>query len=271
MGWILQKEDTNLPSWLKDNLSSKCDCGAEVENFYNDAGRITKSRCSDPCCKYMVAQRVVGMCKLLNVKGIGPETALSIVNSHSIRNHYLALPYIFTKGKPEVDLYTFLRMSFTPGMDESWASVSGKYTNLDELYSKYNGKYKDVLLENEQKLREGVKYVQLKEPIKMKYEPLIRGTVMISGTLKNFPDNRNKFIAALNYASQGLIELGVSEHKKKNGIMALIQEADTPRRGKAECAIDAGIPIMTPDEFQAMIMQRLSVLSKERGLTLRKD
>ena len=45
--------------------------------------------------------------------------------------------------------------------------------------------------------------------------------------------------------------------KRKTNIMCLIQEKDEPNRGKAECALEYGIPIMTPEEFKNYIIKEL--------------
>ena len=82
MSWVLQTEDRNLPEWLTSNLTHKCECGGEMENYYNEAGKITSRRCNNPSCFLRMAQKVVGICELLGVKGIGPEKSLSIIKSY---------------------------------------------------------------------------------------------------------------------------------------------------------------------------------------------
>ena len=249
--WIKQSEDKYLPAWLKDNLKEVCDCGCEMENYYNPEGRITKRRCSSPVCQFKVALKIVGMCNILQLKGIGEATARKIVANNHITNHYVALKYI-SQEKPSVNLYTFLRMAFIEGIDTSWSEVTSKYDNLDDVFANYNGQYRKVLEENKDMLYEGLQYVDLIQSWKPKFDAVLEGTVMISGNLHGW-NNRNDFIAALNYASEGLVRIGVSEGKRKTGVLALIQEADTPNRGKAECALANGIPIMTPDAFNTWV------------------
>ena len=249
--WVIQREDTQLPDWLKANLRETCKCGGLMENYYNDRGDITSRRCSNTKCPYRLAQKIVGVCDILEVKGIGPERALSLVQNYNLSTQYQAISHIL-KDKPTVSLYNFLRMSFIKGVDTGWSEVANKCTSLDECYTKYVGNLSRVLVQNRELLYDGLQYVNILQRKKQKFKPILTGTVMISGTLRGY-ENRNQYIAILNYASQGLINLSISESKRKTGILALIQEKDAPMRGKAECALQNGIPIMDPEQFSTFI------------------
>lgn len=251
--WITQKDDELLPVWLTENLISICSCGGYMENFYNDDQKITFRRCSNPECPFRLAQKIVSMCDLLGIKGVGPKSALNIVKSKSITNQYQAIPYIVST-KPTVSLYTFLRMSFTRGVDTGWGDVANKYSTLDECLAGYNGMLRTTLDKIKPILLDGQKYVNFVQVEKDEFKTLVTGTVMLSGTIKGFQE-RNDFIAGINKVSKGLVKLSISEHKRKTGIMALIQESDSPNRGKAECALENNIPIMTPEQFQSYIIE----------------
>lgn len=266
VGWILQSEDTNLPDWLKSNLRSMCDCGSAMENYYNDVGSITSRRCSNTNCPYRLAQKIVSMCDVLKVKGIGPERAYALVRDFKIKSQYEAIPHILTE-KPTVTLFEFLRMSFIKGVDKGWAEVTEKCVTLDDCFVKYQGKLSYLLNANKELLEGGLQYVNLSIPKRAKYKPILSGVVMLSGTLRGYAE-RNDFIASLNQTGQGLLDIRVSEGKRKTGVMALIQEKDSPRRGKAECAAQNGIPIYSPDEFRAHIMSRLSELLRSKKVEL---
>ncbi len=253
--WVLQSRDKTLPNWLTDNLRSKCMCGAEMENFYNPANEITARRCSDVNCPYRMAQKIVGMCEILGIKGIGEKTAYKMIKERGLKSHLEALPFI-SREKLKVDLYTYLRLLFVKGVSTGWGPIANRHKTLDDLMVNYNGKFSTELQERREEIMNGARLVDIKTEEPQKFEPLITGTVMISGNIKGL-NNRNSFISAMNKYSNGLIHLSVAESKRKTGIMALIQEADTPNRGKAECAIENGIPIMTPDEFKAVVFSRL--------------
>lgn len=255
MGWIKHSEDTNMPKWLKDNLPAKCKCGTEKENFYNVDGKCTARRCPNKECPWTLAQRIAAMCDILNVQGIGDGKGLQLVQDYKLKSHFEAIPYIF-KEKPTIQLYQLLRISFIEGVDTRWEQACSKFSSVDEFYTNYRGPLKDILHDNLELVKYGETFFNIQKYEAQQFKALIRGTVMLSGHFRGFQD-RDNFIRGINYASQGLIELGISQNKRKTGIMCLIQEKDEPMRGKAECALEAGIPIMSPDEFKAYIMDLL--------------
>ncbi|MBQ2885866.1 MAG: hypothetical protein IJE43_19245 [Alphaproteobacteria bacterium] len=256
VGWVKQTEDNNLPKWLTDNIKSHCECGYEMENLYNKQERLSKRRCSNPKCPFKVALKIVGLCDILQIEGIGEANALKLVKNHNLNHQYEALPHLMNE-KVRVNLYTFLRLAFIEGIDTSWGEVTKLYDNLDDVFEKYNGKYKDVLYANKELLYDGLKYVDLQQAWKPKYEPVLTGTVMISGSLRGW-DNRNDFITGINYVMDGLVSLNVAESARKTNVLALIQEADQPNRTKAAVAKANGIPIKTPKEFQEYIMAEVA-------------
>jgi len=253
--WVLQSEDGYLPDWLTDNLRAQCDCGGQMENFYSNAGRITARRCNNKKCPHMMAEKVVGMCEILKIKGIGSKGAYNLIKSNNLQSHFEAIPFI-VKDKPKVLLFDFLRMCFIKGVDKGWDKVANGFTNIQEVYESYKGDLREVLEENKEDILHGAKYIEFIEPWKPKHDALITGTVMISGNIKGF-NERNNFIAAINTVSEGRVRLSIAEQPRKTGVMALIQEKDTPNRKKAECALENGIPIKTPHEFQVMIADLL--------------
>lgn len=254
-GWVLQSQDQQLPTWLTDNLPGVCECGYEFENYYNDKGAITKRRCSNPTCFHKLALKIVGMCDILQVKGVGEATAEKIVINNGLTYHLEALPHVI-REKLNVSLYTYLRIQFIEGVDTSWSEVTDSYETLDDIFEKYQGRYRAQLDANKDTLYRGLEYIDVRVPEKQQFKTLMTGTVMLSGNIRGFT-NRNDFIAAINYKLGGLVDLRISEHKRKTGIMALIQEKDTPNRGKAECALENHIPIMTPTEFQRWLGEKL--------------
>ena len=267
MGWIKQSIDGNLPKWLTDNLPNKCQCGGDMLNFYNDAGAITSRRCGNSVCPYHMSQKIVSMCEILGVKGIGPATALNMVQSHGLQNQYQAIPYILAE-KPVVPLLDFLRMAFVKGIDKGWSEVTATCSTLEDCFTKYTGNLRQTLLDNEQLLRDGAKYIGIRVPEAKQFKPLIVGTVMCSGTFRDY-DKRNQLIGTLNHYSHGLLELSVSESVRKYGIMALIEEEDNKPGRKHATAKEYGIPIYTPKEFTEYIMQRLKEEIERQGLQAR--
>lgn len=264
--WILQEDDKSLPEWLTNNLRSVCECGSQMENFYNKKGEITARRCSNTKCPYMMAEKVVMMCDILKVKGIGSSTALKIIRGNHLSSHFGEIPYILEE-KPSVSLYDFMRMTFIRGIDTGWSAIAREYENLDDLLKMYNGKFAPELKACEDEIRNGASFFKIKGKVKTELAPIVTGTVMISGNIKGY-SSRNDFIYTMNSISRGAIRIAVSESKRKTGVMALIQESDTPNRGKAECALSNGIPIMTPEQFTNHVQELVMKELKRRGVNI---
>lgn len=254
-GWILQEKDLELPAWVKDELPSTCSCGAPMANFYNAAGKVTARKCTNESCPKTIGRKIEAMCDILKMNGIGYETGLRYATQHKMKSHFEAVPLIWSVT-PTVTLYQYLRCCFIPGVDTRWAEVAEKCDNIDDVFSKYKGQYAQLLKENEQLIREGAEYFEISESWKPAFEPLIRGTVMMSSEVKGFA-NRENFIAGINQASEGLISLNVINHKRQSGVLALIQEADSPRHSKYMFATENGIPVMTPADFQNKMLKQL--------------
>lgn len=254
--WIRQDEDFNMTDWMKEAFKPNCLCGKPMLNWYNSANQCTNRKCSDPECRYTAAAKVAAMCDILEIKGIKEAKALSILGN---RKYYQVLDLI-TNEKPKVSLGTFMRLQFINGVDNRWFNECNDYLTLDDFITNYRGQYSYLITpELVEQMRDMQNYVTVIEKKKQKYATAISGTVMITGNLRGFKD-RNQFIAGLNAVFQGAVALGVAESKRKTGIMALIKEEDAPFRGKAQCAKENGIPIMTPTEFTEYIIKKLSTV-----------
>lgn len=260
MVWIRQSEDNKIPAWLKENLKLYCECGTEKENYYNERGECTGRRCPNKQCPYTLAQKIADMCNILKVNGIKEGRGMQMINDYKLKSHFEAIPIIF-KERPTISLYQLLRISFIRGVDTQWDNICDCSSSIDELLKSYNGKYKYLLTENYDELKYGETFFHILKPERKTCNTLIRGNVMISGNIRGF-ENRDDFIDAINYVSKGLVDIRV-KGKRKTEVMCLIQEKDEPNRGKAQCALENGIPIMTPDEFKDYITCMLKQKLKE--------
>jgi hypothetical protein len=229
-------------------------------NFYNPRGSATGRKCSNPKCPYMMAEKVVSMCDILSIKGIGAKSAFKIIKSHECKTHFETLPYI-VNTKPSVTLYTFMRLCLIEGVDTSWENVVAGYDKVEDFLNNYKGDYRNIVDANIDTILSGTRFVDIVNGWRPEFKPKLTGTVMISGNIRGF-NNRNDFIYGINTVTKGIVRLSVAESKRKTGILALIQESDTPNRGKAECALENNIPIMTPDEFQKYIGD---IIQRESG------
>lgn len=259
--WVKQTQDAGMPVWLKKSLNPMCGCGTEKENYYNDNGECTNRRCPNPKCKYTLAQRIADMCTILEIPGVKEGRGLQLVEEYRLENHYQALQYILG-SKPKITLACFMRISFIPSVDKTWNSLCEGASSLDELLERLPYKYKELVEPCKDLLYEGIRYVDLYIPEVSNVKVLVRENVMISGNIKGHAVREN-FIAAINSECGGLVDIRVVG-KRKTDVFCLIQEADEPRRQKAECALSAGIPIYTPTEFVTVLAEKLkNAISRE--------
>lgn len=247
-GWVKQKNDDCMPAWLKEALPEECDCGGDMENFYNPNGSMTARRCSNVKCPHLLAKRVVGLCKTLDIKGVGEATALKTIRDYGCASHFEAFTKLFPNTKIKMRLPEYLKVCFIKGVSTMWEGEAEGYEDLNEFLVGYDGKFRKYLDDGMEDIKAGARYVEFIKTWKPEFDAVVTGTVMISGVIRGF-ENRNDFIKALNNAMHGFVRIGVAPRVRKTGIMALIQEADTPNRGKAKCALENDIPIMTPYEF----------------------
>lgn len=263
MGWIRQSDDSRMPDWLKNSLEAKCTyCGSEKENFYNDRGECTNRRCPNPECPGTIAQRIADMCEFLGVKGIKEGRGLQMVRDYDLKNHYQALPRIVTE-KPKMYLSGFMRISFIRGIDTAWDGLCGTSNTLDELYANVNSEVQSVLDRYMDVLREGIQYVEILPREVYEFKPVISGNVMITGAIPGFT-NRDNYVYAFNRIGRGLVNFRVVG-KRKTDVLCLIKQADAPNTGKTECALENGIPIMTPEEFKEWVERKLTEWFESRN------
>lgn len=267
--YILQSKDDMMPDWLKENLHAKCKyCGSEMENFYNDEnGRCTGRRCSNHLCYGMQAAKANFISELTKVKGVGFATFLDVAIANNTKHH---IP-LFNKvcGKVKMNLSTFLRSMCFPGVDGEWSKICASLDlqTIDELYEKYDGQLKDILLSNKELIEEMSEYVELEVPISnsKKNDCIATITVMITGNVDEFP-SKEHFIAAVNAAANGYIRVVHQETKRQTGVDFLIKEEHTKTKGKVEAAIKGGIPIVTSAQFvnilNGMIIKHKTAMEK---------
>lgn len=261
--WIKQNEDEKLPDWLKTHISPTCKyCGSDMMNYYNPDGRVTNRRCSNSVCPAMIAARADFMRNLLGIKNIGFATCLSQIRQYKITNPVELLGV--WNYKPTVSLGTFLRIHCFEGVDTELENiaVSLNIFTLDELYEKYDGKWKALLEDKKNLLYEDLKYVELEQPknnYKGKSEVL---TIMITGTPNGFP-SKEVFIETCNAACAGRIIVIHQKTKRQSGVDFLIREQGSTTRGKVEAALKGGIPIVTSEEFLHILLEKIKLIQQQ--------
>lgn len=257
---MLIKDAALIPDWLKAELEEDCPfCGAKYEIGYSPNGqRVTSHYCPNRECPATVATKMALMWDILGVDGIKYGKSMALVKSKGIKKHLDAIPYVI-KEKPEIPVSTFMRINFIEGIDEAWNSICNDKTSLGEILSTREAR-KFIKHQELEDLKEGVKYFNLVFPAKMKYDPILSISVMMTGDIMGLP-NREYLIHALNQKYKGLLRLGYSKSTRRTGMFALVKEEESAVTGKVRTAKECGIPIMTPNEFiikiDEMIRERL--------------
>lgn len=259
--WVLSKEDTRMPSWLSNIIGHNCEyCGSDMENYYNTDFRCTNRRCTDSNCIGFQTYRADYALKLLEVKGVGPSWCQLELSKTPGKSHLRVL-----KGLdiPPIPLGLYLKMCCIPGVDNQWITLceTNNYYSVDDLYTKYDGELKPILLEYEDLIRDGLNYVKLQQPKPGYYNkpPKESYTIMITGTPLEFA-SKDDFINRLNTALNGVIKIIHQKTPKQSGVDFLIREPGSTTRGKVSVATKAGIPIVTSKEFLAFLQTRVDAI-----------
>lgn len=264
MRWVEQNQDELFPDWLAASLSGTCpECNAPILNGYNDRDECTRRRCSNPRCVGNISAKIAKMCDTLGVAGIKEGKAKRMVIECGLKSHWEAIPVIYD-NKPELTLLMFLKCCFIYGIDSELSSIAADFKSVDDMMKGYNGKYYQLLHEYDDTICEGLKYVDIKAvETGFIYNPVIIGEVNITGIVPGYKD-REDFINNLNYIFRGLVRLKYTNSKRKTGLLACISHDTHASSGKISSAIEGGLSIMTPDEFRAYIMQRVSTTDDGR-------
>lgn len=248
--WILHKNDTNIPLWLKSKLNEVClYCGSDMENYYNELDkRCTDRRCSSPVCPAMIASRADFIREILCVKGLGFAKLYDIVRQNNITDPVDIIPYL---GQFTIPLYTYLRLHCFVGIDSEWETICKKADvwTLDDLYARYYGDRRSILDDNRERLYAHESYVKFYIP-----ETEYAGekhiiTLMITGTPYGF-ESKEHFINCLNqtFGKFGAVFIH-QKTKRQSGVNFLIRDNLQVTTGKVETALKAGIPICTSEDF----------------------
>lgn len=274
IGWVLQQEDNELPTWLTSELPNVCKyCGSPMENYYNNYGRCTNRRCSNEHCYGFTASKADFVRKMLGIAGVGFEGCLKDAIDFKVKTPFELLH--LWGYRPNVSLGTFLRMHCFPDIDNEWINICQElncYT-LDELYERYNEQYlnykrkwRDLLDLHKEEIYENSKYVDLAErPEDMvKKEANIVLNVMVTGTPIGFA-SKDDFFTQLNAICRGRIVLRHQKTIRKTGVDVLIRENGSTTKGKLSAAKSAGIPILTSEQFILALTDMMNKLNSEQN------
>ncbi len=254
MRWVKLSE-AEIPSRLLSELPFKCPyCNKDMVVGFNEFGRCTSLKCEDDNCVAMIGARIVFIADILKIEQLGKATALSYAKQYKYK---YPIEVLGTLGiKPTVGIGTYLRLNCIQGIDQQWETMAEKkncYT-LDDMLKAYPDCAE--LHDNIDMLQANLKYVVLKQP-EFKHGPLAVLTVMITGTPIGYA-TKEAFIDEANSACGGFIKIIHQKTVRKSGVDYLIREPGSTTRTKVEAAKSAGIPIVTSNEFKAILKYMLT-------------
>lgn len=253
--WVKYSDDVSTPKQILVHLSKNCMfCNSEMEHYFNDDFRCTNRRCSNPNCKSYVAAKMDVMLKILGIKGIGFKTAIKIIDENGYTRHWQLLQYLDLM--PEIELFTFMRIVNIDGIDSGWEKelVTNHIFTLEDLATKYTGKYKEIVDAHKDDILDAAKYFLIKTPefVDKTSDKTVYLNIMITGVPNGF-QSKEAFIDYCNKACGGYIVITHQKTKRQSGVHYLIREPGSTTRGKVEAAEKGGIPIVTSKQFFASL------------------
>lgn len=229
-----------IAEWLKPLLNSECPyCSSPITNNEN----LTDRYCSNPKCPGHMALKVSELATRLGIKGIGPATALEMVEQFKLPFHVCYLP-LLVSDKPKKYLWQVGELALIKGFQKRWQDLCFGKKNMtevcDDVYTPPEVKQNRTLL--------------LACESYFDVLPSLDGErvcVMMTGSFDGYR-SRKDFIAEMNAKYGAYIQL-VDVGKRKTGVDYLIKEEYTSDHEKSAIAKDCNIPIVTPAQMKEIL------------------
>lgn len=264
MGKYVKYSEVKFPDWLHSNILSHCECGEELDYYFNDSNECTRVICSNKECPYNNGAKISTMCTILNVKGVGYATGVKYCKEYKLKNHFEFIPVYFQE-KPNINLKTLFRLAFIYGYDSKLESIIADYKNVEDFFENYNGFDKSIFDEYEELLKYGYTVFNVEIPYDVQYDAIITGKVNITGELSGY-SNREDFVLSLNKLFKGKVRITLATSARKTGLIACITEDASTGTRKIKEAREGGIPIMKPEQFLEYIITKLDEKGELGGI-----
>lgn len=237
---------SNLPQWVKDNILQKCTyCDFPILDN-SDTGVMTARKCSNPKCPGHMSFKADYLAKFFHIKGFGDKTALNVIKVKKFESHFDFIPYWFEDKKPWVSLAEMADLACIEGYGLTQAQNElNSYRSFTDYFNTCTMQ-NPLLAANREMLLRAEKYFDFKPP--MSDNKLY---VMATGSFHGF-ENRGDFFNRLNLLYGSAINI-IQTGKRKTGVAYLIKEVDAVDHSKSQIAKECGIPIVTPNEFCAIL------------------
>jgi len=245
---ILSQNDTMLPDWVKEHMMMTCPhCGSPIASNH-DTGVLTERWCSNEECPGHMAYRIVYLAQYYNMEGWGPATALKWIKLHKPYSHLEILKEWF-KTKPTEPLSRIADLACVKDFGLAQAqAVLDQFASFKEFFDSEISEDYPVLCDNAGNLLIAQSYFEVKKPMLGQ-----NVYVMATGSIHGFT-NRDAFFEHLNELIGDIIHV-VQVGARKTNVSCLIKEEDAVDHKKSRIAKEAGIPILTSQQFTNMILK----------------
>lgn len=243
---VLSMYREDLPDWVKDNWLTTCpECGAYICDN-SDTGKTTARWCVNPRCPGHMSYKADRLAKYFHIDNFGPKTALTTIRTLKFTSHFQFLTRWFKDSKPILTLPEIAELACLEGYGRTQAQRDLSQYPSFTVYFATCQEVNPILRENKEFLIESEKYFQIKKPLSAK-----QMRVMGTGSFHGF-SSRDDFFRAVNGVFGSYIHV-IETGKRKTGISYLLKEPDAVDHSKSAIANECGIPIITPDQFLALL------------------
>ena len=237
------------PKWAFDNMMLHCKyCGSYILDN-SDTGKVTARWCANPKCPGHMMHRCKVLVDFFGVKGIGPETCLNLITGNNWTSHFDIIPFILKDKKPRLSLSEIATLACIEGYGATQAQKELDCFASFEDYFNSKGTKNELLLNNKDMLIDCQKYFEIKPP-RSSTKLLVMGTGSFNGY-----SSREQYFNMLNDIFGQYVNI-IQSGKRKTGICFLIKEPNAVDHSKSQIARENNIPIVTPDEFIALLLDR---------------
>lgn len=252
---ILTVDNDKLPQWVHDNIMCYCTyCGAHIADN-SDTGKLTARWCVNPYCPGHMMHKAYAIVNYYGAKGIGPETCLKYIKRGKYKTPFQIIPDVFGADvKPTASLAEIASLAGIDGYGMTQAQKELNSYATFELYFRICATPNPLLVENKELLMDAEKYFTLKPPRSVR-----KLYVMGTGSFEGYA-NREQFFASLNAVFGEYVDI-IQTGKRKTGVTFLIKEKNAVDHSKSQIARQCGIPIITPNEFIAFLLNEFPYVS----------
>ena len=239
----------NIPDWAFEEMSKQCPyCGGYIAQNEN----LTARWCVNPKCPRHMAYRLDDLAKHFGIKGIGPETAYTLIKERKFQSHFEIMKYWYPAEKPIAHLYDIVGLAAIDGYGLTQAQRDlANYASFEEYFATASH-VQPLLLANKEMLIDAQKYFTLLPPLSADYI-----NVMATGSFDGYR-SRDQYFQIVNILFGDRLHI-INCGKRKTEVSFLIKEPHADDREKSRIAAERGIPVVTPKQFILILCAYLHI------------